>query len=306
MKKAAVVSLICSSIALIVLCAIFFVLLTNNGTSNTIGGFFNMEHYEFSDYQTGNASLPAETLDEIEVDWVSGSVDIEIHDQNTIEIREEYTGNDDSQKLRYRYENGKLSVKFCKPQWFFGIFHRFEGKNLTLLIPANLADHLQKVKIDNVSAAVSVCGLSGNTLDMETVSGNIRATDLHFKKIDIDGVSADVFLSGITAEELDQETVSGGFTMEGTAKTVKADSVSGRLEFTFHEPVAKFRSETVSGDTVLYLPEESEFHLKYEKVSGNFRCDFPGLSGDDEFTVGNGDGNFRLETVSGKMEVLKK
>ena len=37
----------------------------------------------------------------------------------------------------------------------------FEGKNLTLLIPANLADHLQKVKIDNVSAAKSRIEQSG-------------------------------------------------------------------------------------------------------------------------------------------------
>lgn len=305
MKKAAVVSLICSAVVLVLLCVLFFVLMSWEDGWNF--GLFHWNAGSDQDYQTGNAVFQTDDLRELQVEWISGSVRIEKYEGDTVKAYDNYEGDRENLKMRYRYQNGKLSVKFCRRRWFLG---HVSNKDLTILIPERLAGQLEKVSLDNVSASVSVSGLSGGTLDLETVSGNIRAENLNFREVDLKGVSAECEFSSVSVDTLKQESVSGDFTFFGRVQSAELDAVSGNLRIDSSEMLADLRSETVSGNLDVLLPAGSVFTVQYDKVSGNFTSGFPGLSGDHSFNVENNGsenvGTFRLETVSGDMRIMPR
>lgn len=263
-----------------------------------------MNYDDSGNYQTGNASLQATDLKNIDIEWVSGSVTVKPHDKDTVEIFESYNGDEDG-KLCYRYENGTLSVKFRKPKWFFG-FGGFGDKNLTVLVPETAAKALESFNLKNVSAEVSLSDLSGEDLRIETVSGNVTVKNTVFNEVRFKGVSAKIDCSSVSADKLEHETVSGEFSFHGSLSEVKTKTVSGRLDITSEPVPASVQANTVSGGISLTIPEDSGFQARYKKVSGDFSSDFTGTAGDKTFEVGDRSGDFRFETVSGDIRILKK
>ena len=84
--------------------------------------------------------------------------------------------------------------------------------------------------------------------------------------------------------------------MENTeARELEGDSVSGRLDLKLPVCPAQVDLESVSGEIRLALPEDSEFHLNWETVSGS----------KDTQIRENPQARSRvdLETVSGNMEI---
>lgn len=78
--------------------------------------FGSFSSYDNADlYQVGNADISASELSSLSIDWVSGSVKVDVYDGNVIQIREDGASDlSDSDKAHYYYHDGTLDVRYGK------------------------------------------------------------------------------------------------------------------------------------------------------------------------------------------------
>lgn len=121
-------------------------------------GFSGLRYDNAEAYSVGDALLPADNIQQVEINWTSGSVRVEAYDGEKISIKETGAENEE-QKLRYLSRDGKLTIQYCKSRAFFGIFKNPE-KELTLLVPAQMAEDLKTFKIDSASTKINISDIA--------------------------------------------------------------------------------------------------------------------------------------------------
>jgi len=223
--------------------------------------------YEHADqYKPGSEPI-ANAISKLEIDWISGSIDIESYDGN------ELTFSETSEKalteettMHYWLENGStLHIQFGKSGARFKNF----DKQLTVKVPASW--DLDKIELDIVSSDVTVNGI---------VCG----------EFELDGVSAGVSMSASTVKSLEMNTVSGCLSADftGVDSAARPDKIS---------------LESVSGSASLLLPEGWGFNAEMESVSGKFNCPFATKVSKGEYTYGDGGIEIEMESVSGNLSI---
>ena len=254
-------------------------------------------------YKVGNFTLEEE-IDQLEVNWISGNVTVEVTEGNKV-YAEETEVSDEDRKMRYLVENGKLTIQYQKSKLFsFGDWSK--SKDLTVYIPKNMADNMRLVDIETVSADVDISGFNSKSMSFETVSGEINMKDLDTKTLDIEGVSGDVRGNGVWANELNVEVVSGKLDLEGVFEKADLEAVSGDLKIASDGIMEKVNADTVSGDIIVYIPEKNSFTAELDSVSGDLNTEFTVSGKKDKIVYGNGDAEFDFETVSGDVWIRYK
>lgn len=247
----------------------------------TLGGY-QYDHAE--DYTIGEGKCKAD-INEIEVHWTAGIIHIEPYDGDEIVIQETGAKNEDS-KLRFLNRNGTLTIQYRKSNRFFSLFQSLK-KELTVLLPKETAGNLEKVKIDTVSANVEMSELVCHEIDVETVSGDLQGSHVQTAIANIDAVSADIELTGGIGG-LDIDIVSGECVIDNEIMPYEIDF------------------DGVSGNFTMHMPEGNGFNVKYDKVSGEFYCDFPTSHDSGRYIYGDGSANYHFETVSGDVTLHRK
>ena len=85
---------------------------------------WNDYRYDDSGFEMGEGSIPAQTLTEIEIDWLDGAVLILPCEDAYPSLTEETADGaelPDSARVRWCVEGEKLTVKYRKSSWFFGL-----------------------------------------------------------------------------------------------------------------------------------------------------------------------------------------
>ncbi|MBQ9784661.1 MAG: DUF4097 family beta strand repeat protein [Clostridia bacterium] len=160
------------------------------------GGEWNLGwtdyRYDDSGYEAGAGSVITDGITAIDVDWIDGSVKVELCQDRFISLSEQ-SGEELSEEsmLHYRVSaDGKtLSVKYRASSWYFGN-SKNKNKTLILRIPEHMIEsgQLQSLKIKTVSGAVVVdatpIGTPGEgeaplsmalqKLSVQTKSGDVR------------------------------------------------------------------------------------------------------------------------------------
>ena len=113
-------------------------------------------------------------IDEIEIHWLTGDVYLVESDEDGVNFQEDYTGNNEDYRMRYRVSDGKLTIQPCKSKLFGSI--DLPRKALTVFLPDTLT--LDKITVETVSADVELMGGSVDTLSINTTSGNISGPGL--------------------------------------------------------------------------------------------------------------------------------
>lgn len=268
-----------------------------------IGGNHNMNFFSFnlfgnsglnyndSDYTIGDGEVDKNDVDSIQVDWLAGNVIVVPYEEGNTNSdvvtfsEESNTQLDEDYEMRYKVEDGVLKIMFAKSNVkFIGIFKSL-NKDLTIQLPADMT--LSDVTIDTVSANINIENIkAGNQIDLETVSGNIEGAN-------------------ITANNIDAETVSGKIRWtDGSFQSVDAESVSGAINASFATMPSDIKVETVSGSMTLGLPENEGFKVDYDKVSGDFDCEFNVKINKNMAMYKNGVNKIKMNTVSGDMNIL--
>lgn len=148
----------------------------------------------------------------------------------------------------------------------------------------------EDVNTNNVSGTTDINTLRAQSLDIDTVSGGVKG-ELLEGSLDVNGVSSSVNVTGLSDK-------------------VKIDTVSGRVILQFNELTEEVKVDTTSGRIEFTIPEDSEFYVHFDSVSGNFKCDMPvnivrQKGGDFEGYVGSESStNIDVDSVSGSFKIL--
>jgi DUF4097 and DUF4098 domain-containing protein YvlB len=264
----------------------------------------------------------------IDVSNIKGSVTVVVWDRDEVAISG--TLGDGSKGLTVEGGGSHLTVRVEPPEksgWFsWGADSRMGDTDLDLKVPRGA-----EMKIEVVSADVSLTGVAGRSLNVESVSGKLRL-DSAAKEVEIDSVSGNIDLSA-QATRAHVETVSGNIRARGLGGQIKFETVSGDIEAqngTYREVnagtvsgdinlrgtpegSARVEVETMSGDVHLYLPADVSTRLRASSFSGTIRSDFGSVKQPEhgpgsslETSNGAGDGQVKLETFSGDIEVRRQ
>ena len=240
-------------------------------------------HNEYSKNNT--YSLDADGIDAVQIDWVSGDVTVKIENSDQITFSESGTGLTEETALRYGVQGSTLGIHYCDNQNFANI--NLPAKRLTVILPASLAANLRSLSVGTVSANVTIDdpAFHMEKLDFESVSGNLNAV------IDLAGT-------------VELETVSGELTINGRINKFDAESVSGDVLLDCRNGAPReLDADTTSGDVEFCLPQDADLSLEYDTVSGDFDSAHAMNIHGETYMIGNGRGDWKVETVSGDLTV---
>lgn len=248
-------------------------------------------NYDDGEYQIGDGEAAVEDVNEIQVNWTAGNVKVVPYEADTTGsdviffTEESGTQLDEDYEMRYKVEDGVLKIMFAKSNVkFTGVFQSL-NKDLTINVP--LSAELTDVSIETVSADINLQSTTADRIELDTVSGDVDGTLL-------------------VASEMDTETVSGEVNWtQSDFGTVDVESVSGAIDTGFTTMPSDIHMETVSGAMTLRLPENDGFKVDYDKVSGDFDCEFNVKINKNMAMYKSGANKIQLETVSGNMKILK-
>lgn len=231
-------------------------------------------------------------ITELEIDWVSGSVTIQPGDTDVILYEE--TGSFDSKYAMVATESEhKLKIDFCEDSVAKGFeFHigmnlnaSSPKKDLTVTVPRNW--ECTKLTIENVSAPVSLSGLSVGELEYDGVSGTFTLTDC-------------------TVTDLSADTVSGGISFSGTLDEADLDTTSGSIQMTLSDPAKSIEVDSVSGGVDIAYPDNCGFTARFDAVSGKFSSEIGVTASNGTYISGDGSCRIRMDSVSGGMRIHRK
>lgn len=216
----------------------------------------------------------------IDIEWISGSVSVELYDGEGIEIKETLAGdgavsvpmewrvNEDDSTLDIRSQPQLLSVS--------------EEKHLMLKLPRSMVLH--ELDIDTVSAAVSVDLTDEDTLTLD--------------ELDVTSVSGAVSVNAANAASISLSTTSGPISGSVRTQELQTDSVSGNVDLTLDILPTELDIETSSGPVTLAIPTgktTSVLSVELRTTSGQFSSDVP--------VTHTKDAPWEFQTVSGDVTI---
>ena len=217
----------------------------------------------------------------IDIEWVSGQVNVELYDGEGIQLSETLAdGSDVTLQMEWRVDedDSELEIR-SQPQ----LMSSTEEKILTVKLPRSMV--LYGLDIDAVSAGVSVDLTEEDTLTLQ--------------ELDVSSVSGNVSVSAANAGEISLSTTSGA--VSGSVRTGKleADTVSGTVALTLEVLPTELEVETVSGGVALTLTEKPgvPVDVVFRTVSGQLDSDVDSTAGADcvwELETTSGDAVIRI------------
>lgn len=240
-------------------------------------------YYENSEnYTAGEAEL-SETVENIDINWVVGSVTVLPHTENTVCLSEESELElAEDIKLRYWLDDTTLRIKFCACRKMD--FSDLE-KDLTVLVPDTLI--LNNLKVSTLSADVNLsdCAVT-QSVKVNTVSGTLNAD---FSQ---------------PLNEFRGDSTSGSFTVIApSVSRFQVGTVSGVVSLSAEKEPDWLNFDSTSGNINLVLPESSSFTLDYDATSGDLSSELPYRKSSGKYIFGDGKGEYNIATVSGDVRI---
>ena len=314
-----------------------------SGTYSIFGGKVSIGLAAFANadkYTVGDTEITS-TVENLDIDWTSGKVNIEYHAGSGVSVSE--TANRDTsedEKLRWWLDGTTLRIKYAKPQ--LTIFNNLK-KTLTVSLPEGIV--LKNVDIDTTSADIGVPSMTADEIKFDTTSGDVNAV-ITAKKLSASSTSGDLNVrqdsdintahfsstSGTlaftvpSAEKISMESTSGDIsvTVPRTVGDLNLDSTSGSIKPDIaNTDKAKFSStsgditatlvsfkdlnvDVTSGDVTLKLPEISGFTLDLDARPSKLKSSLAMVKkGDDQYVFGDGSARLRVSTTSGDVHIDK-
>ncbi len=259
-------------------------------TENYMVGFRGRNNFE------GNSIDEVTTfniyqLKEIYIHSVSSDISVFSTDEEDIKIhfygRSALKSEKTLPKLITNLEGSKLKIEIEYPKVLFS--WAAADVLLDIYIPRDYRDN---VTIDAVSAEVDISNLDINNFQCKTVSGDLK-------------------IKSLGSDNLTLKTTSGNVNIMDFTGNLKVDSVSGDIDVRYRVFDNNIDVKTISGKVEIGLPQNAEFYLKTNTVSGEVVAKFPitiisfNKMNQLEGTVGTGDNSIVIDTVSGDIYINK-
>ncbi len=281
-KKSRAGIIILSVLAGIILLIVAFCIVAEALDIGEVG--FAVETYKDAEsYNIGGGSI-TETVNSIDLDWIDGEINVSAYDGKEVIISETEV-KDEAEKLRYKVYNGRLIIKHRASGWHIGVFKTFK-KDLQIKIPYSMAEALNNVNINSVSADINVKDIKARELEIENVSGIVNVTNSIISMADI-------------------STVSGNVKLQGEIAALEADSVSGEITVDSSVALNTLEAESTSGDITLIMPNIG-FTAEFESINGDFNSDYQTTKRGSKYFSGDGSAEYEIDTTSGDFTIKAK
>lgn len=249
-----------------------------------------------------------QTVKNIEVDWLSGQVDVSTYSGDSVTFSETANRTLSADEVLYYYVDGRtLHIQFNKDKQYDSNTMDGLHKTLTIRVPQALV--LNSLEVNTVAAAISVNGASMEEATLQTVSGAVKVSNTAVS----DTFRANTVAGNITAEQTGAHTFSAN-TVSGSIKAAEAEptariemeSVIGKVTLALGAVPAGCSVSTTSGKVELTLPKDAVFGaiatVNTGKVSSDF--DMQSWEGGKRYTIGSTrQTSITLHTTSGSIAV---
>ena len=213
----------------------------------------------------------------IDIEWVSGAVNVELYDGEGIQLSETMMdGGDVALKMEWRVDEDDNTLDIRSQPLTVSASQK---KQLTVRLPRSTVLH--ELNIDAVSADVSVDLTEEDTLTLT--------------ELDVSSVSGTVSVHAANAGEISLETTSGAITGSVRTDKLEADSVSGSIDLALDIMPTELEAETSSGSIVMQLCDlstlPSPLPVEFKTTSGKLSSDVTFTTVKDaawEFTLVSG------------------
>lgn len=270
----------------LIICILLGVLIVGIG-HDTVRILPSRETASAAGFKGSSGEVPANQIEEIKIQWVSGSVTVQSGTGDRIQFSE--TPVKESKQMVWDIDGRKLTVRFQESEKnVFGGFHANSSKDLTVTIPE---------------------GWQGKTFDIENVSSDIGIDNLSAAYIKLNTVSGKCNLKDCIAQDVSMETVSGKLYYSGNLESLKCSSVSADCEAMLYSCPSEVDMSGISGNLKLHLPADCGFQTEIETISGHYSCEFDtvcigGNSRNGTYLHGDGACKISMEGVSGNVSIL--
>ena len=240
--------------------------------------------------QLGNASVDAASVENLDVAWAAGSVNVRVVDDDEADgavqlIETAPRGLTKAQQMRWGMDGATLKVDYGSGFSCFSL----SRKDLEVRLPKSCAERLGWVGIDGASGRYDVEGLSAETLELNLASGEMNVNDVRAKRLNVDVASGQLNVAGSFEQAVSLQTASGKTSVvceDACPRSIDADVASG------------FMSVTV--------PENSGFTARVDKLSGSFASAFALTQTGDTYVCGNGEASLDVDLASGEFRLEKR
>lgn len=204
-------------------------------------------------------TLSADSVREIDIEWVSGDILILTADTQEITISESDVS-DSRYSMVWHAKGDTLEIRFCEEALDMGFGVNFGSnvvKDLYIEVPKDWAG--RSIEIDAAAANVEMHGITVQEMDFDGADGTCDFQNCHISDLDIDTASGDVYFAG-TLNALDFDAASASFTgdLQNTPSRIDMDSMDGSLD--------------------IALPEDCGFTLTMDGMSKHLSSGFEGTS----------------------------
>ena len=257
-------------------------------------GFGNFETLSGPFEEVGRQTVSPGTINRIDIDWVSGEVNVRPHDGADI-IVTEFAQRElrENEQFRVRTSDNTLSIAYVDGR----LRNVRVTKRLEVLVPRQLSENLRELSIDSVSGAIIVEGITSERLEVDATSGLIDVRGA-FLRTDIDSISGSInFVNTAERSRADIDNVSGATNIEGAFEDIDISSISGGVTLTSRSMPLSIDISTVSGGVTINLPDTGEsVSVNHSSVSGRLTSDIP-------HTTVRGSAQIEISTVSGSTRI---
>ncbi|MEC4272999.1 DUF4097 family beta strand repeat-containing protein [Adlercreutzia sp. R25] len=157
------------------------------------------------------------------------------------------------------------------------------SKDVTVKVPASLAEHLALFELEAASGHYEVEGLTCDDLELGVASGKVNATAMAAQRASLNVASGSVSVQGSVAEHLEVEIASGTTTLslgEGAPAEASGSLASGklvlevpantRLATNIDKTSGSFNNELANGGAGSAEDDAPACSLDFDILSGNF------------------------------------
>ena len=225
-------------------------------------------------------------IQNIEIDWVAGSIAIHKSDSLSNIIVEEFSPAASQHNMVVKQSGQTLKIEFCEESIKFPNFgiNVDVSKDLVIRVPRNW---------------------NCNNLEIDAAATDVNIQDLTIRELDFDGASGNLILDNCNIEELDIDTASGDVEFTGILENLDFDAASAKFYGEFFENPRNLNMDSMSGDLELVLPEDAGFELNMDTVSGSFDTDFLVGKHDKAYICGEGQCKIKVSAMSSDVSILK-
>jgi DUF4097 and DUF4098 domain-containing protein YvlB len=203
--------------------------------------------------------MPASGL--VQVENLAGTIEFSTWERSEVQVKGNAGDDVEEVEISSSTKGVQIRVRNAKNK------RRVDGTDLRLRIPEKAS-----IEAESVSADISVSGSSGDSITLNTVSGDLEL-EASPARIELASVSGDIELDGQVMRTA-VESVSGDITVVGVAGETNVSTVSGDVSLEAGD-ISRGRFESVSGELTLELAIEDGGRLNCDSMSGDLNLSLP-------------------------------